>query len=508
MAKGQSRASPGQRRRRIGRQGENLARTLLEDLELAPRKEELDDGEDFWIEVERHDARWERIGVQVKASEGFPTKPNAPWQVRLKPNAVARYRQAAHLIVILAVNVNTKAIRWATLPQATSDDAITLTIPPERSLAASDGQAFELALRGVLTAHHAKVHAPSQVMSEQAAYLRALDPDIDVQLVASPEGTTVQLGISLAQTPVEIDGEATVDVDGRWAEACRYGVPATLTWRNARLTGSPLLDALADAPLLSLDIPAHGGDRRIRLGWLNAEGDSHHAFETHGSLYIGSEGALVRLDEPALPLRFEGRWPLDPGPSIDLQFSLHLDPWLGEPFARLPYWDGVLMLVTALVRGDALTIRFCDEGYDSDPLVLGPDDRLRAWAVNCMHFLTPLQTLVAAARHTQSGALLTGDSIGRPSSAVARRFAIASRLLVGEVLAVPPVDWPVAHDADVSDVLEYPAKINLTWEGTLVASLPVEYVLCHYTVIPREGNNGRRLAATTRSETYLRLALR
>jgi hypothetical protein len=431
------RESPGEKRRRIGRQGENLARALLEDLELTPRKDEVDDGEDFWIEVRRNDGLWERVGVQVKASEGFPMDRDESWRVRLKPTAVARYRQTAHLLVILAVDVTTKAIRWRPLPQLASDAAVTLLMGSKHALTTSDAHSFSAALVALLTAHHAKVHSPSQLLADQAEALQALDSGITVQLAATPEGTTVQLSISLARTPVSVTGEPLVDVDARWADAKRYGMPTTLMWRNAQLAGSPLLEALADAPLLSMDIPARGSMRPIHVGWRDSKGTIHPAFITQGWQSMGDDGVLVRLADPALPLHIEGRWPIDPGPDVVAQFVLRIDPWIDAPFARLPYWDAVWSLVNALALGAALILTFSDEGYDSDPLVLGPDERMQEWAARCRRILTPLYTLVAAARYTGSSATLTGDSVVPPSAALAHHLELVGRLLAGEVMPVP-----------------------------------------------------------------------
>lgn len=499
-----SNASKGQMRRLIGRQGENIAKVLLENLELTPRKDEVDDGEDFWIELSREDGLWERIGVQVKASESYRPSANGSWKVKIKASRVTRYRQAAHPIVVLAVNVKTNEIRWAAFSEDVGERGISLSMPPDSALTYSDGEAFRKALRNLLAAHHAMVNPPSRTLLQQEASLRDLDYNIDVKLTASREGTKVELGISFETTPVEIAGDPVGDVAASWAEAWRYGTPTTLTWKNARLAGSPLLEALTDAPQLSIEVPANGGAETIRIGWRGADETDHWAITTLGWKSMGAHGVLVRLDSPTLPLHFEGRWPLEPGPP-DVQFALCLDPWTDAPFARLPYWDGTWSLIEALARGKALILAFQFDGYDSDPLVLGSDG-LRQWALGCLRHLTPLHTFVAAARHTKSEATLTGDTIVLPKSSMAMNLDIVSRLLNNEVIAVPPIELVVADGADVSDHHECKAQVELTWHGELVASLPVEYLLQFYAAVPCEANTGLRLVATEKSETYLRLA--
>ncbi|WP_157786214.1 DUF4365 domain-containing protein [Dyella japonica] len=483
-------AALGRARQRTGRLGQGQVETLFIQMDLTPRTELWDDGEDCNVEFTRADGRWERVFVQVKGTEaGFPTARDGTWSVRLKANAVARYRRAAHPVVLVAVDVRTGECRWDDLRALASaaPGPVTLRVPTGQRLAVADRAAFVGRLGHLADAMRAEVLPAPNALALEEARLRTLDPRLGVRLTATSGAITREIWAASGSPELQMQGELTPEFADLMDAHIRYGTPVTAEFRNFSVTGSPLFEELGVAPIALIELVSPGSVHQLALGWLDADGAFQCAVEGPAVGYAGQEGLEVRLEGAALPVAITIRGatgPLSPGQRRTLtgSFRFQFGGWDGHLYRKLPWWDSVYAFLQALAGGAMFALARREFGQYVDLSTFQVTENLQAFARKALAGLGPLPTIVAAARrcasdHCWREGVIPHDEI--------QRWARVARILQGEAVALAPRPWVLQGIGELPDDQEVAlahliSPIRLPLMGESIGQLEVVWRLANY----------------------------
>jgi hypothetical protein len=474
----------------VGDQGQNAVEGLLMKMGLRPRAEPKDRGEDVNLEFERSDGRWDRLFVQVKSSDNrFRASRSDVWRVRVKANAAARYRRAAHPVILIAVDLSTGECRWDDLRSLAMSPpgAVTVSLSSERRLQIADRDAFVARLAELADRQRARVVPPTAALADEEARLRALDPRLEFRLTANSSGITSEVW-PVGDPPVlQIHGELDADSATRVDEHLRYGTPVTAEFRNLSVSGSPVFEEFGVAPTALIEMMSIGHAQDLALGWLDAAGEFQCAVEGLAIGYVGQEGIEIRFGGPGLPLELTLRRATPAGePQLPVplhaNFCFQFGAWDGHRYRALPWWDGMYTFLLALAGGSPFVMAKREYGRYVDLSRFQTTESIKVFADKALAGLGPIPTVVAAARHCQSDDQWRTGVI---SSKELERWAAIDRVLKGEVVARSPVAWVLKGVAELPEdrvvpLLHLTAALDLPLMGKSIGQLEVLWRLSNY----------------------------
>ena len=503
---GRDAAAMGRARQRTGRLGQAQVETLFIEMDLTPRTETWDDGEDCNVEFTRADGRWERVFIQVKGTDsGFRTSRDGAWSVRLKANAAARYRRAAHPIVLVAVDVRTGECRWDDLSALTTaaPGPVTVGIPASRRLSIADRASFASHLGHLADSKRAQVMPAPNALALEEARLRKLDPRLGVRLTATSGAITREIWAEFGAPELQMQGELTPEFADLMDAHIRYGTPVMAEFRNFSVTGSPVFEELGEAPTALIELVSPGSVHQLALGWLDAAGTFQCALEGPAVGYAGQEGLEVRLEGARLPVAITIRGatgPLRPEQRRTLtgSFRFQFGGWDGHPYRKLPWWDSVYAFLQALAGGATFALARREFGQYTDLSTFQVTDNLHEFARKALAGLGPLPTIVAAARRCASDDCWREGVI--PHDEILR-WARVERILKGDAVALAPVPWVLQGTGDLPDdhevaLVHLVSPIKLPLMGESIGQIEVVWRLADYR-LERDTNSQQVMLTPT-----------
>jgi hypothetical protein len=340
----------------VGEVGENLAKNaFVQLLGWTPRKEPLDDGVDFSVEIPGDEVRpTERFWVQVKTASEQKVKRDGSWAVSIKGSTARRYRKMRNAVFLVGVDVKSCAMRWLDLSSALRrcPEQRTFSLSPDSLLDAEGAPKLRTAVLAAIAAQDDRYHSPRQALEYRAQQVRDQYPGFQIKAnlldgiphyILTPEaGTVHQLSLQLGRKQ---DARRLTDV-------MNFGSSADIQVRKFEIKGfPPLHDGDADA-LLTITSPT----RRLRIGIevQSAVRDAPTAyFELDSELSSGQQGIELKSRDEACP--FEYRLQLDRN-SLEGQvdFSILYERWNGRPLTQLPLLKQLSLLAQSFLRGGRL----------------------------------------------------------------------------------------------------------------------------------------------------------
>lgn len=499
----------GHRSRIIGRRAQAAARKLFEDMELMPRREDEDDGEDLVLEVVNGLGQIERVLVQIKGSESWASSSEAAWNVPVRANAIGRYRQLAHPIFLVAVDLATEEIRWLHLDPLLGNTSNPKTrrfaMPVTARINVEDAEAFKTALR--VAADSRRLGAVPKSLAEHERELEASDPRFIVRAIANARGMSYELR---ARVPVAAAFQVKAEraAAEAFAHAVGHGRPATLAVASIAASGSPLFAALNQkAGFLTLT----GNAREVSgsLGWIDQAGTFQPAYDSRFTVHHGHQGLSLDVESDGAPfhVELEGTYGQN---KANLQFTLDLAPWLGRPLRAVPYLDQTAALFEALVGGAPMA--FAERRYGKYERVqpIPSSDELRSYAASVLGVIRLVQAIARVSQRFAPDILFQGtdlqndefqslvilDSVVRTGSSAVDSIAATVHLVEGGEL--PPNKTP-------DDVI-VTADLTLQLWGREVALVPIVMVVPEFDFTGPTSSGEYMLRSRPGTQAHIHLA--
>lgn len=349
---------------RTGATGENLVCiALMQYLEWTPRKEELDDGVDFNVEVpadHRHPAR--RFLAQVKTRSEFVDRKGGSWTITIKDDVIAKYRSSREPVFLFAVDLKRNQIRWLNLFAVlkANSELKTFTLPSANTLDSESASELRSSVFAAFDEADDQFHPPLQALRYRERKYEELNPGLTVKgaIIGGQEqyefglreGTALRVTV---RTRTETSAKAL-------QQAYEFGSRAEVTVRSEDITGLP-----------SLQLPRQGEStlriepisKRVRLGLTSrpSDGSSPLMLELDAELARGTIGWEVRSADSTCP--FDFRAPVSDQES-EGHFSLNWNdrPWKGQPFSRLPGLVPLQKLAAMISQSGTLTFYAIEHG--------------------------------------------------------------------------------------------------------------------------------------------------
>jgi hypothetical protein len=205
--------------RTTGATGENLvSNALMQCLDWIPRKEELDEGIDFNVEIPAHPPHpGRRFLTQVKTKSRFSDRKDGSWTVTIRSAIARKYRSLREPVFLFAVDLQRNEIRWANMLAAlqVAPELRTFTLRPAHILKPDTACELRSAVLAAFDEADDKYHPPLQAVRYRALKLEGLNPGFTVKgaVVAEDALTKTQFqNLTLAfqllqQSPIPFNGQ-------------------------------------------------------------------------------------------------------------------------------------------------------------------------------------------------------------------------------------------------------------------------------------------------------------
>jgi hypothetical protein len=363
--------------RTTGATGENLvSNALMQCLDWIPRKEELDEGIDFNVEIPAdppHPGR--RFLTQVKTKSRFSDRKDGSWTVAIRGAIARKYRSLREPVFLFAVDLQRNEIRWANMLAAlqVAPELRTFTLRPAHILKPDTACELRSAVLAAFDEADDQYHPPLQAVRYRAQKLEGLNPGFTVK------GAVVD-GIERYEFGLRSGGALRVTLKTRTSAAAKmlqeahdFGSRAELTVRSEDITGLPALPHPRMGESL-LRIEAQS--RRFRLGMTSRSGDGSPliGLEFDAELSRGAVGWEVRSADPSWPFMFRVTVS-DQEHEGQFVFLWDDRPWEGQPLAQLPGLVPLQKLAAMLSRPGTLVFDWIDFGerHTMMSLVIQPE---------------------------------------------------------------------------------------------------------------------------------------
>ncbi|MGB0221502.1 MAG: DUF4365 domain-containing protein [Sinimarinibacterium flocculans] len=483
----------------IGELGEAEVFTRLRAWGWIPRKDAPDKGYDYNVEVAGQNGKpTERFLLQVKTAARRRAKKSGEWVVRLDEASTRRYRNSRLPVFLLAVELETKQIRWLDLRAVLRKDSRTkrFCLPASTTMTMQLDPALVAAVLEASAACDSEFASAADILNRKGKDLEARDPRLSVRvdLIEGRERfvLTPKPGMSLtASFCTEAYSAQAV------REAISFGIAVTADIKSFKIDGSPLFDEFRDVTG-QLSFKARSHKVRIRLSAGSPDSASAAHVEFDAVVTAGVAGLRVVSDAPGSPLGLKADLVAQPQWTLAPTVTLTLDPdaWVGHSLARLPYVRPLRALLETWSREPTITLSTEVSG-EFVPMFTEHMANLGEFARHHVETFAAWQSLSHVCAWIGSDARWEQKTLG--THAERYHWKWMSRLITGEFVdlgtpsATSDIDQEDLSEAELlrklnespEVVIDTPFALHVN--GKIVGQLPVLFTLHNYFAT-REGS--------------------
>lgn len=369
--------------RATGATGENLVSNgLMQYLDWTPRKEELDEGIDFNVEIPAdppHPGR--RFLAQVKTKSRFVERKDGSWTVTIRGAIARKYRSLREPVFLFAVDLQRNEIRWLDLLAALLIDPErrTFVLPPNHVLGPDTASELRSAVFAAFADVDDKYHPPSKALRYREKKLEGMNPGFTVKGAIVDGMERYEFGLREGQAHKFTLKTRSETAAKMLQDAHNFGSRAELEVQSEDVTGLPSLLHPRTGPSV-LRIEARS--RRFRLSLTSRPLGEHPSMsiELDAELARGAVGWEVRSADSSCPLEFRVTV-ADQEPDVHCVFSWDDSSWKGRPLAQLPGLFPAQKLAAIFSRPGTVLFDWVDYGERQTMMSLAvhpePDEELK-----------------------------------------------------------------------------------------------------------------------------------